>query len=517
MDRRKRKDAAARAVTKGRFARAAELYAELVREDPADVQLLVRLGEVQRRLGLEAEALASFLEAGRRFSRDGLTLRAIAACKVALQLAPGHPEAEALLAELHARRLGSQAGAPRSVQAPVPHPVRIGRIEPARMAAASSSGAGAAAPARPAAVESPAGAPAAPAAPIDGAAARPPRPVSGAAGHPNAVPVPAQPEEGAAASKSVSARKPAPVPVHHFSAPSERFDELLFQVEIDVSELDEEAGHRLPEIPLFADLDPEAFQRLIDGSLHHHLSIGELAVREGERGDSLYVVVRGQLEVAREVDGRLRRLARLREGAFFGEMALLTGTPRAASVRAIEESEILEFTAASLRQLVRSYPSVAKALRRFYRQRLLANALATSPLFAPFDRPTREGLIGRFRTRDVAPGEEVVREGEPVEGLFVVLHGSLDVTRTGPRGERIRLGELREGDVFGEQSLLHGGPAGATCTARSRGMVLRLPREVFGETLDRHPAIRDLLGRVDLDRQARNGSSGGADGGAMLV
>ncbi|WP_373048476.1 cyclic nucleotide-binding domain-containing protein [Vulgatibacter sp.] len=450
MNARKRKDEAAAALAKGKFARAAALYVALAKENPRDPQLLVRLGEVQRKRGKDAESILAFLAAGRRFAADGLLLRAIAALKLVLEIAPGHEEAEALLAELHARRLGR----------PPPPPT----------------------PARGTPLPKPAGAPA-------------------------STPGPYTPSQ--------------PVQVVRFSQPPappdvERLDEMLFQIDIvDARELDREATlpPALPEIPLFADLAPAAFRKLIDRSRHQRLAPGEIAVRQGERGDAFYVVVDGSLEVVREMGAQHVRLAVLEDGAFFGEMALLTASARTASVVALRESEVLQFTSADLRQLVRDHTSVATALRRFYRQRLLANVLATSPIFRPFDRATGAELIRQFRTREVAAGETVVEEGVPVEGLFVVLHGTFDVVRRQDGAEK-PLAILREGELFGEQSLLHGGQASASCRARSRGMVLRLPREAFSALLDRHPSIRETLGRLDLERQRAGGIRGG---GSLLV
>jgi CRP-like cAMP-binding protein len=108
--------------------------------------------------------------------------------------------------------------------------------------------------------------------------------------------------------------------------------------------------------------------------------------------------------------------------------------------------------------------------------------------------------MGRFRTREVAAGEVLVDEGRPVDGLFVVLHGSYEVTRM-EHGARKHVARLSEGELFGEQSLLRGGAAGATCTSRSRGMVLRLPRESFEQLTREHPALRAYLEELDGERR----------------
>ncbi len=565
---RKKKDEAADAFARGKLDKAAKLFAKLAAEHPRDPQLLVRLGEVERRRGNGPGAIAAWIAAGQRFTRDGHLLRAIAAYKLVLEVQPGHAEAEDLLAELHAERLGQPsprhtpargfpvggtpgpawavppmftpgpawavqpAGTPGPAANGSPGPAYAARPPgtpgPARAVRADGSiGAGQGAPlyASPGPAHAvPAGTPG----PHRGVPTGTPGPGWGATPGPgfslSPGPAPTAAEAAWLAGEGDAApigripltRVPAPqrepsVPIHHFqagAAQAERLDELLFDVELDLDGLDAAPIHprlQLPPIPLFADLAPEAFRGLIARSRHVRLQPGEYAVREGERAEAFFVVVRGQLEVVRDGAGLGApvKLARIREGSFFGEMALLGGSARTASVWAVQDTELLEFSSAELRALLREHASVADALRRFYRQRLLANALATAPLFRALDMQSRAALLGRFRTREVAPGEPVIKEGTEAEGLFLVLHGTLDVVRSAGAGEQ-HLAVLREGELFGEQSLLHNSTAGATCRARSRGMVLRLPPEDFGALLDAHPAVRSYVANLDRDRQRRN-------------
>lgn len=100
------------------------------------------------------------------------------------------------------------------------------------------------------------------------------------------------------------------------------------------------------------------------------------------------------------------------------------------------------------------------------------------------------------------PGEEVVREGDPGDALFVVVDGSFRVLRD---GAAVR--ELDRGAVFGEVALLDGAPRAATVEAVSEGKVLRIPRAEFEALLDESPelargVIRTLLGHLRAARAA---------------
>ena len=84
---------------------------------------------------------------------------------------------------------------------------------------------------------------------------------------------------------------------------------------------------------------------------------GEAIVREGDAGSSMYVVVDGEAAVT--LDSSTEPVARLRAGDFFGEMSLLTGDPRSATVRAATDCDVIELTADGFRNVVMAEPIVA--------------------------------------------------------------------------------------------------------------------------------------------------------------
>jgi CRP-like cAMP-binding protein len=195
------------------------------------------------------------------------------------------------------------------------------------------------------------------------------------------------------------------------------------------------------------------------------------------------------VSVLREDDGLAHPVAALEAGEFFGEVALLAGGPRTASVYALgEDTQVLEISGQLLMDLARRHPGVASALKTFCRQRLLSNLLSTSALFRPLDRTERRELATRFRARDALAGEVVITQDTPGDGLYVVLAGEVEVIREG-----VVAGTLGAGDVFGEMSLLDGVPAVATVRTLRRTSLLRLPPSDLGAVLGRYPAVRQHL------------------------
>jgi CRP-like cAMP-binding protein len=90
---------------------------------------------------------------------------------------------------------------------------------------------------------------------------------------------------------------------------------------------------------------------------------GEMLVRAGEQGDSMFIVRSGTAEVfAHTADGQTRHLGNYARGDFTGEMALMTGEPRTASVRATTDLEVIEMDREGFTRLFKEHPDAAAGI-----------------------------------------------------------------------------------------------------------------------------------------------------------
>lgn len=256
----------------------------------------------------------------------------------------------------------------------------------------------------------------------------------------------------------------------------------------------------LPPIPLFSELPADAFARVLRSLSLRRVGPAQLILRQGDAGHSFFVLARGRVRVDRRApDGHEAELARLHEGAVFGEMALVASQPRAATVTSISDADLFEFDREALAAAAREVATIAQALDKFTRDRLVQNLLATSPLFRPLDRDQRVELARRFVAHDVAAGVDVLREGEQGTGLYVLLSGEVDVWKR-DGNEKVLLATLGAGELFGEISLVQAVPTTASVTAASQVTVLFLPREVFQRLVAAFPAIRDYVETLSDER-----------------
>jgi small-conductance mechanosensitive channel len=113
-------------------------------------------------------------------------------------------------------------------------------------------------------------------------------------------------------------------------------------------------------VPVFSALPLDAQRALAEVTTERLFADGEAIVREGDAGDSMYFVRRGRVVVA--VGAERRRVAVTEEGGYFGEMSLLTGDPRTATVMAEGDCVLLELDADDFRSYVQSHPAVLDQL-----------------------------------------------------------------------------------------------------------------------------------------------------------
>lgn len=124
------------------------------------------------------------------------------------------------------------------------------------------------------------------------------------------------------------------------------------------------------ETVLFQNFSAEEFRQIVSRLSLKHYEEGSLIVAEGDPGDSMFVVVNGEVSVnTTNAKGKRITLANLGEGEFFGEISLLTGRPRTATIITNTDSDLLELTRKDYENIVADHPNVADVLKEWHHQR----------------------------------------------------------------------------------------------------------------------------------------------------
>jgi CRP-like cAMP-binding protein len=177
---------------------------------------------------------------------------------------------------------------------------------------------------------------------------------------------------------------------------------------------------------LMRHLPAEQIEQILPCIHDRQLKAGEILFRAGDRGDALYIVARGKVEVLTsglpraEASGGV--IAVLGEGHAFGEMSLLSGGPRTATIRAVEDTDLLEIGKHDFDQLVVTDRQLADAVKRISHQRAISNLSAGGTDAALWAR-IASGSLDHLDRREAG---KMLTEAAKGAGMAIVLGNVLD-------------------------------------------------------------------------------------------
>jgi len=129
--------------------------------------------------------------------------------------------------------------------------------------------------------------------------------------------------------------------------------------------------------PLFEGLSEDELMAVMEGLNFESFSAGDIVVAEGAPGASMYILTTGRVKAfVKDRVGHYRLVKELEEGDFFGEVSVLTGRPRTATITAAADCEVLELDRPTLDAITAKYPRVHAVLKKFHEKRAQATVEA---------------------------------------------------------------------------------------------------------------------------------------------
>lgn len=495
------------AIGKEKFKDALVHLKRLIELDGENGDFPRRASDCHFRLGNPPERLDFALLAARTYAQAGLLLKAIAMCKVALSINSRHSEALSLLTQLHERAQPPQAAAPAQR---ISGATALGRVKLARRVR----------PVEPPSKEETTRASAQETRARQTAAhalrairARRAQSAEHRAVRDSEETLSLVPPSNPVTLEAIELSQRIPVEAQRKSIPPARGCSYSFTLDelpsperitglpefVSYEELEPPsfARHAFEATPLLSHLRPKLLVRLIAGLELVELDPGQVLFREGDIADAMYVVADGLVHATTGnlgSDAHDLELARLSEGEFFGEIGLLSDQPRQASVSALEPTRLLRFTRAAVAELTRESDEFLSTLLQFLQDRLVADLMLTSPLFAPLSEEAKARIHSEFEFLEVEPDVLLLDYGEKPTGLYVILTGSALCASSPPQA---RLRRLEPGDIFGERALLQDRPAAVQVRTMGKCFALNLPAQIFRALLMEYPTILEFVTQTD--------------------
>jgi CRP-like cAMP-binding protein/Fe-S-cluster-containing hydrogenase component 2 len=191
-------------------------------------------------------------------------------------------------------------------------------------------------------------------------------------------------------------------------------------------------------------------------------------------------------------------IAQMGVGDLFGEMTCMNFYPRSATVRAIEDCEMLEMLRNILTLLQKKSKVFKEKLDRSYRSRAVRTHLRSLEIFEDLTDDQIEKLSERVELVTLEPGQPVFKQGDPADAAYLVRLGFVKVSQGYPGGEMV-LRYAGRGDYFGAAGVLGSGTRSASCTAVDHVELVKVKKEDIASLMDTSVRVRQAV-QKDIQR-----------------
>ncbi|XP_046404424.1 cAMP-dependent protein kinase type I regulatory subunit isoform X2 [Ischnura elegans] len=229
---------------------------------------------------------------------------------------------------------------------------------------------------------------------------------------------------------------------------------------------------------LFSHLDENERSDIFDAMFPVNFLRGETIIRQGDEGDNFYVIDQGEVEVF--VNGE--QVTTIGEGGSFGELALIYGTLRAATVRAKTDVKLWGIDRDSYRRIL-----MGSTIRK---RKMYEEFLSRVSILESLDKWERLTVADALEPVSFEDKERIVRQGQPGDDFFIIVEGTALVLQQrggsspdAEDGEAVEVGRLGPSDYFGEIALLLDRPRAATVVAKGPLKCVKLDRARFERVL----------------------------------
>src|SRR6266436_5985226 len=245
---------------------------------------------------------------------------------------------------------------------------------------------------------------------------------------------------------------------------------------------------------VFRFLSDEHFAAIEPLLQEERYEFGDVIVKQDDPADSFYVLTKGRARALKiKPDGEEIPLGVLKPGDAFGEAALAEGGTRKATVRCSTAVDVLRIDRDDFLELVRRVPELKQYVERIGRNRALQSFLYQFSNFGRLPTTVLRSMIDKLEPITFEKGNLIIREADDAGPLYIIEKGRARAFSGVDGGER-NLAFYREGDFFGELSVLNGSPRSASVEAFTDCQLLSLKLKSVQELRRRFPEFDKLLG-----------------------
>lgn len=254
---------------------------------------------------------------------------------------------------------------------------------------------------------------------------------------------------------------------------------------IKTAEEKESLTESLRTCPLFGALTSAEIAMLVDAMKPEDAPDGSEIITQGEEGDRFYVLESGQCNIFQAKERGVDKVLVIKSGGYFGELAVMYNTPRAATVTAVGDCKLWWLDRVTVKTAI-----VKHTIRN--RERF-DGFLSSVPILSTLTETERLTVADALRVEEFEDGDVIIRQNDPGNTFYIVNDGSVVCTQqASPVSPPVELCKLGAGQYFGEIALLTDRPRQATVTASGSTVCLSLDRRTFRRVMG---PLQDVLKR----------------------
>lgn len=239
--------------------------------------------------------------------------------------------------------------------------------------------------------------------------------------------------------------------------------------------------------PILADLTALQLRELLLESSVLTPKPNEIIFNHDDYTSSFFSVLEGELAVFVKAKDGSEIYYQTKAGNFFGEMGLISGRRRSATIKAITDCVLIETPRRTMLKLINSVESVRRKLDEVSMKRVVRNCLTNTLPESELNQLLKDATIKRYKAGDV-----LFQQGDKADGLYLIRRGAVIISQvTG--GKEDVLSYVITGNYFGEMALISDKPRSKTARAASATEVVLLKASVIIAALERNTDLRDLL------------------------
>ena len=237
---------------------------------------------------------------------------------------------------------------------------------------------------------------------------------------------------------------------------------------------------------------------------------GEVIFERNAPGSSLFAIADGSVSVQVDADDP-SRVVPIGTGSIFGEVGLISGRKRGATIVAADDSICVEISRTAALKLQSSVPAAKRAIERISTERQLLQMFGSG-----LTSDDLVEVLDNTKIEQVPAGKVVIAEGDEGIDIFVIRTGSMVVEKK-LGGKQVFLNYLPAGSYVGEMAVIAGGKRTASVRAAIKSEVIRIDGDAFKRLLEKKPALlakakKDMASRQDINAfvEAKKDSFSGA-------